>query len=258
MAVKAYPEPSKTYGECVCVAGIRLDTAEPQWVRLYPLNFRGLPEEQQFDKWDVIRLEARRRSDKDGRPESYSPILDSIEVVDHFGTKDGWRRRKTFVDPLVAPSMCEIQRRQKVDRTSLGVFKPKDVHNIQVNVAKPWPENKQVLVRRQTLFDPGPLRPLEQLPYEFKFHYRCGDPDCGGHAQGMIDWEIGQFYRRTRGLPEVDRLKAIERKWLHELCGPDKDTHFFTGNLAKRQNVFLLLGVFWPPRATADQLALAV
>jgi hypothetical protein len=257
VVVKAYPTPSRTYGECVCVAGIRVDTAEPEWVRLYPLNFRGLPNHQRFDKYDVIRLRARRRDDKDGRPESYSPILDTIEIIDHIGTGDGWRARKRYVDPLVVPSMCELQRLQKLDRTSLGVFRPEKVFEIHVTNAKPWDDNRRALTERQSLFD-APPRPLEQLPYEFRFHYRCSDADCGEHTQSLIDWELGQFYRRSRGRPERERLRLVEEKWLHEVCGDDRDVHFFAGNLAKRQHVFVLLGVFWPPRISVDQLALAL
>src|SRR5699024_12815403 len=45
VTVKAAPNPSTTYGETVCVAGIRLGGTGPtNWVRLYPINFRHLPE----------------------------------------------------------------------------------------------------------------------------------------------------------------------------------------------------------------------
>ena len=48
VTVKSYPQPSSRYHESVCVAGIRTDTKTPEWVRLYPLQFRDLPEEKQF------------------------------------------------------------------------------------------------------------------------------------------------------------------------------------------------------------------
>jgi hypothetical protein len=41
VTVKAYPQPSKRYGETVCVAGVRIDTDIPSWVRLYPVAYRG-------------------------------------------------------------------------------------------------------------------------------------------------------------------------------------------------------------------------
>jgi hypothetical protein len=58
--VKAYPQPSTKYTESVCVAGLRLDTPVPGWVRLYPVPFRLLKRERQFSKYDLIRVLVRR------------------------------------------------------------------------------------------------------------------------------------------------------------------------------------------------------
>jgi hypothetical protein len=41
ITVKTYPNPSETYGETVCVAGVRLDRGRPEWIRLYPVKFRN-------------------------------------------------------------------------------------------------------------------------------------------------------------------------------------------------------------------------
>ena len=83
--IKAYPviDPvSQT--EAVCVAGISM--AEPhQWVRLFPLDYRGLIRAQKFKKYEVIDLTATK-STKDSRPESYTPVLDSITVGELLGT----------------------------------------------------------------------------------------------------------------------------------------------------------------------------
>jgi hypothetical protein len=54
VTVKSYPQPSSRYHESVCVAGIRRDTRDPQWVRLYPVQFR-----------DLLRRQAARCKGKD-------------------------------------------------------------------------------------------------------------------------------------------------------------------------------------------------
>src|SRR3990170_8266738 len=82
--VKAYPQPSVKYTESVCVAGLRLDTPEPEWVRLYPVQFRLLARERQFSKYDVIRCRARRPR-SDSRAESFTPHTDTIEKIGHIG-----------------------------------------------------------------------------------------------------------------------------------------------------------------------------
>lgn len=57
VTVKAYPVVSQRYREAVCVAGVRTDTKTPEWVRLFPVCFRDLPEDRQFTKYQHIRLQ---------------------------------------------------------------------------------------------------------------------------------------------------------------------------------------------------------
>jgi hypothetical protein len=40
VVVKTYPNPSHSYGETVCCAGV--DLATGRWVRMYPITFRRL------------------------------------------------------------------------------------------------------------------------------------------------------------------------------------------------------------------------
>ncbi len=49
--VKVYPSPSIKYGEVVCTAGI---TNEGKFIRLYPIPYRDLPDEQQFKKFLIL------------------------------------------------------------------------------------------------------------------------------------------------------------------------------------------------------------
>ncbi|MBL8817012.1 MAG: hypothetical protein JNL58_13370 [Planctomyces sp.] len=52
--VKTYPLPSRGYQELVCTAGI---TEAGEWVRLYPIDYRYRPADQQFDKYQWIEVE---------------------------------------------------------------------------------------------------------------------------------------------------------------------------------------------------------
>jgi hypothetical protein len=56
ITVKTYPNPSETYGETVCVAGVRLDRERPEWIRLYPVKFRNADFDNQFKKYEIIRV----------------------------------------------------------------------------------------------------------------------------------------------------------------------------------------------------------
>jgi hypothetical protein len=247
VTVKAYPAISTKYGEVVCVAGIRTDTKRPEWVRLFPVPFRDLPFDQRFKKYDVIELEAQRHP-SDARPESYLPNVDSLEVLQHLDTKKGWSRRRPFVEPLVLDSMCEIQRRQKGDGTSLGIFAPAEVGDftIERNTAEWDPAKARVVVQPSLLF-PG-KKGLEKIPYRFRYQYRCGDSKCPGHHQSIIDWELAEAFR-SWPYPEPERLQKIRTRWLDQMCAASRETYFFVGNIHQHPEAFLVLGVFWPPRA---------
>jgi hypothetical protein len=60
VTVKAAPNPSAKSGETVCVAGLGLTHGRTQarWIRLSPINFRFLEQDQQFKKYDILRVRA--------------------------------------------------------------------------------------------------------------------------------------------------------------------------------------------------------
>jgi hypothetical protein len=49
ITVKTYPTLSRKYGETVCTAGVRADGS---WMRIYPVPFRRLDEEEQYKKFE--------------------------------------------------------------------------------------------------------------------------------------------------------------------------------------------------------------
>jgi hypothetical protein len=262
--VKAYPALSRTYGEVCCVAGTQMTEAGPTWIRLYPVPFRALEDQQQFRKYQRIRLRVSAHRG-DTRPETRRPDRDSIETVGSpISSSEGWARRRRWVEPLMVPSMCEVRRRQRQDKTSLAVFRPAQVEDLVIE-DRDIEEDKRKMAKafaaQGNLFgglDGGErqqqLQELEQIPYSFKYRYTCAEPECSGHAQSIIDWEIVQFYRQVRHRDDWrNRLRA---RWLGELCGADKDTAFFVGNQHLHPHTFMILGVWWPPRRP-EQLALA-
>ncbi len=268
--VKAYPALSKTYGEVSCVAGVQFspdDQLSPRdlsWIRLYPVPYRDLDGNQQFAKYQPIRVDVQQHSG-DRRPETRRPNRESIEIVGSpIPTSDSWERRRRFLEPLMADSMCAIQRAQAEAGTSLGIFRPKRVLDLQVEsvdvkaekaeIARAWVAQGSLLSAEPAEEKSHQLKALELIPWRFKLRYECADPSCRSHSQSIIDWEIDQYYRRVRHSSEwVDKLR---HRWLEEICGPDRDTALIVGNQHQHPTSFLILGVWWPPR-TAEQLAFA-
>jgi len=56
ITVMTYPHPSEAHQELVCTAGI---TETGEWVRLYPIDYRYRPKNQQFRKYHRSRTTPR-------------------------------------------------------------------------------------------------------------------------------------------------------------------------------------------------------
>jgi len=249
--VKSYPLPSQSLGEAACVIGVHRTLG---LVRIYPVPFRQLEDEKQFRKYEVIRLNVKQPRN-DPRPNTFRPQLDTIQVVTpKLSTDNHWRARKDWILPFLSDSMCQIQSEQKKSGLSMGFFKPSEITDILQEDADPeWSARDLAKLTKGQMdfFMTRQNRLLEKIPYNWKYVYKCFDPNCNGHVQTIIDWEINAFYLKQikgKGITDATEVhEAIKRKFLDELCGPKKDTHFFTGNMLKHPVTFLILGVFWPP-----------
>lgn len=247
ITVKAYPNPSKKYVETVCVAGI--DISKNEWVRLYPIPYRDLDEDKKFRKYSIIQVRAKKpRNDR--RPESYRIDMNSIKILDYLDPRDKWIRRKNIVLPTVDNSMCEILRLQKREDKSLGVFKPCNVNFIWTK-GRPKDERARKACYAQLRFFDKKKDVIETIPFWFRYTFSCSDePMCPGHDYLIIDWEIGQTYRKWRrkyGTEDV-LLEKIREQWLIKMCSPKRDFYFFVGNTKRFRETFMILGVFYPPK----------
>lgn len=251
VTVKAYPQPSKSYGETVCVAGVRVDQAEPSWVRLYPVAFRDLPYADRFKKYQLVDL-AASTSTRDQRPESRRPNLESMKLGDTLKTNRSWRDRWDHLAPLAgATTACELLAVQgPANAPSLGLIKP-TVDDLTIEANEDFAADKKALLEMAAapdLFGSPERTPLEAAPLKLKYRYRCQSSRCGGHHQSIIDWEAGEAVRTWRDGYSEERLREVLReKWLDQMCAPDRDTYFYLGNQQAHRKSFLVLGVFWPP-----------
>ncbi|KUN62512.1 hypothetical protein AQJ54_31195 [Streptomyces griseorubiginosus] len=253
ITVKTYPELSNKYRETSCVAGIRLDQGEPQHVRLFPVPFRLLSEDAQFSKYSIIEVDVEpHRPERDSRPESLRPDLDTLEIVGAVPSDGGWKKRYRYVEPLVAPSLCAIKRDQEQRGTSLGVFQPAEITRFRLEPAEPWSVSKAALADQLDLFEQE-LNPLEWVPLDFRYSFRCADDDCPTHDMGLKDWEAGQSYRKfLRKYGERGVREALRETWYDRMCAPNRAIHFFVGNIAAHPKTFMLLAVFYPERKVVE------
>lgn len=250
--VKTYPTPSKGYVETVCTAGIT-DTGE--WIRLYPISYRYLEDEQKYSKYSWIEIAVRKNS-SDRRIESYQPVMESIKILDKPKSKElQWREALSIVRPIANKSLCEIKKLQENKNRSLGIFKPYKVTDFYFEKEEnaSW-TNEQAQYIQQTLLGPE-IKELERIPYSFHYKFLCDHEGCTGHDLTIIDWEIYQAYRswRHRYSNENILLAKIKQKWFEELLGEDRDSFFIVGNHNRWQSSFMVLSVFWPPKNLSYQ-----
>lgn len=254
MTVMTYPHPSDGYLELVCTAGI---TEELKWVRLYPIDYRYRPRAQQFRKYQWIDVETEKpMPGKDKRPESFRPILDTIKIIgEPMSTAKNWKQRREVIDKMPHRTVNELKALWEIDRTSLGVVRPMRVVDMEIRPVedRDWKPNWQDLFKQMTLFGPQ-QKPLRKIPYTFHYHFECEDSEKP-HVAMCEDWELGTLF-----LKESERLgseeaaaESVKKKFLGELCREDKDTRFFMGT-RHPYNVWLVLGVFWPPKTLQKDL----
>ncbi|MBD3781619.1 MAG: hypothetical protein IE926_01495 [Micrococcales bacterium] len=250
ITVKAAPNPSAKSGETVCVAGLGLSEGRTQarWIRLYPINFRFLEQDQQFKKYDIIRVRGIPAAG-DSRVESWQPDMATMKVIDHL---DPWRRRRALLEPTASDTMCELNRQNQhaTVAPSLGLVPVRSLTDLRITDHAGWTPDEQAkidaYVNQFDLFDDSDKSPLEAPRFEGHYRWKCYDAQCNGHDQSIIDWEFVALQRRLRNLPAERVRAALREKFVDMMFRPPRQPAFFVGNQAKRHHVFHVLGVYYP------------
>ncbi|MBW1766862.1 MAG: hypothetical protein JRJ65_07395 [Deltaproteobacteria bacterium] len=249
ITVKTYPEYSIKYTETVCTCGILADTK--QLIRIYPIRFRYLDGEYKFSKYQWINAEIRK-SKKDSRPESYNIKDDSIKlgpIIDTNG--NGWVERERWVlsENNYYNSLEELQNVREGESTSLGIIRPKSIKGCKI-VNKNENEIKVAELRKKSIMAQLDMltekQELELLPFRFSLEFCCDHELCKGHKLSILDWEIAELYRKLKN--KTNWKEIIIGKVMDGICGEQRDTYLFLGNMAQHQHVFCVLGFFWPPK----------
>lgn len=251
ITVKTYPIPSKKYDELVCTAGV---TETGDFVRLYPINFRDLPFTQQFKKYQWIEVIAEKHKGLDVRKESYCPDCDSIKVLGKFipPNPGNWNERAKYALKKKANSIEDLYEQQKIDQTSLGIFKPKKVFDLVISEDTPdWPPKFLHELQQRRLFEyrKKTLMPPRKVPFKFHYCFECDDKRCKGNHRMMIeDWEVGALFWRLvdKGASHKEASEKVRDRFLEFICGPDKDTHFYVGTILAYPKSWVVIGVFYP------------
>jgi hypothetical protein len=265
ITVKTYPTLSRKYGETVCTAGVREDGS---WVRLYPVPFRRLNEEQQYKKYDWIECQVQRRT-ADPRPESFRPLnTEELKAVKHMDTSNNWRERRRLLlkTARVYTQLDDLIQGAKANRISLAVFKPARIIDLTYEEEEPnWDPDKLKQMRDQysqlELFEDNAWREtfkvIPKLPYSFSYKFE----DAAGRTSELqiLDWEIGALYwncLKSCNGNEKSALRKVRLKYFEEFLG--KDLHFFLGTTQQfhfvAPNPWVIIGVLPIPYEKQQEL----
>ncbi len=253
ITVMTYPHPSRGHNELICTAGL---TESGDWVRLYSIDYRYRPKEQQFKKyqWIEVDLDAKGAGNDD-RKESRRPILDTLRLIGKpLSAEKGWEARREIIDKIPNYTLHDLKRQFDLDRTSLGIVKPQRILDLEIRTASSnWKPEWKLLFDQMTLFGPQ-QKPLSKIPFSFHYIFECED-DTKPHTAMCEDWELGVLF-----LNEVARLgsekaaaDSVKQKFFNEICAPDRDTSFYMGTFFP-YNVWLVLGLYWPPKIAQPKL----
>lgn len=254
---KTYPSPSANYSETSCVAGV---TEAGKLIRLFPVPFRLIADEQQFRKWQwVTMLVEKARADH--RPESHRVFVDKIQCDAEplRAGKGGWPRRMEFLRKVpVFSDFAAVELARQNSGSTLALLRPSRILALEIKPTKTagWTNEERAkleqMQQQASLLDdeenqlPPPL--LEKIPFDFHYRYEClvdGRPVEYKHK--LVDWEVGALFRRLRRDHGASGWEAPFRaKYEQEL--PAKDLLLMLGTIHRFKDQWLAVSVICPPR----------
>lgn len=250
ITVRTYPVPATKGVEVSCTAGV---TDDGKWIRLFPLPYRLLDDENKFKKYQWINVSVTKAKG-DSRPESFNPQVDQIEIGKTLSTERDWWARWDVLRPLVGPTLCALQdERDAHGHPTLGLIKPQIERLIIEPCSSEWTPKQLDSLRQTSLLHKAPETELEKIPFDFSYEFRCGKVFCNGHKMICTDWETGQSYRQWRRKYGDQWEGAFRERYETEMI-EKYDTHFYVGNLHQRPNAWIVVGLFYPPKPAMNDL----
>jgi hypothetical protein len=245
--VKAYPQPSRTYEETVCVAAISDDGRD--MLRLFPIRYRQLPKDRQFDRFDLVELTMEIPRD-DPRPESRHVIEDSIRIIGR-GKEINDAAKVRLWQPFVASTLKVLHVENKKTQRSFGIVRP-DPGSVRFFI-KPTKDidadgraMNEAAYQQVSLFE----EPLAKLPPpDYAFGYKF---TSGGHSHEHLihDWEVQAAYiayRRRYGDRTLDMLRQEYGERI-----PSHNLHFILGTMKAHPQTFIIIGLLRSPISPDD------
>ncbi len=242
---KTYPAVSKKYTETVCTGGIDRDG---NFVRLYPIPFRFLENEEKYERWNVIRVKVYK-DDKDNRPESWH-LIPGIKIT-ILGRINREKDRWDWMRGGVYSSTKEMKQRGYTN--GLVQIEPTELYWKPEN--KKWSSNQLAVFNQGNLFhEMEEIKAMsERVPWQFRLKFK--ESNTGEEFdQKILAWSYYQGYRRNleKLQDENEALKAVRDKVHTSILDPTKIVYAIFGTHS-RFNHWMVSGIYHLPRKIHDQ-----
>jgi hypothetical protein len=237
--VKAFPQPSRKHEETVCCAGITEDTQE--LLRLFPIRYRRLAKDDQFDRFDLVEMTITKAADP--RPESYRVDEVSIHLIEK-SRKISEEAKVRLWMPFIAPSLKALTAQNTATGCSLGIIRP-DPGSLKFIIKEAAQSDTGDQAVAEMIFEQAslledPLKPLERPKYSFAYHYTC---DGHAHKHQIHDWEVqAAFIGYKRRYQTEEKALAMMRQEYGQRI-PTRNPHFIMGTMAAHPRTFIVIGL---------------
>lgn len=250
---KTYPSPSAKYVETSCVAGM---DEQGHLIRLYPVPFRYVSDDQQFKKYQWITAKVQK-ANNDHRPESHRIFTDTIHCDPVLDTENHWEKRRQWLDRLpVFDDFDALEAARQSTGMTLALLRPSRIAALEITPAASddWtPDELDCLLQAQKqgqLFEDTErkdLARLKKLPFEFHYRYVCESAaGVKAYRHKIVDWEAGALYGNVRRT-HLDQWEAPFRQQIEGRL-PQQDLMFLMGTIHRFKNQWLIVSLIYPPK----------
>lgn len=254
---KTYPSPSAKYSETSCVAGM---DEHGNLIRLFPVPFRLVNNEQQFKKWQWINVLVEKSPDR--RVESHKVFIDTIEPCEWVSTRKDWTDRRYWLDKLpIFHDFNTLEQARQTDGITLALLRPHEITELLITRASAdeWTDQEldklQQMQQQASLFDEDlpTLKRLQKIPFDFHYRYSClVDGELIDYKHKIVDWEACQLYRTVLRSHGKDAWEAPFRQKIFEDL-PSKDLMFLMGTIHRFPNQWLIVSLIYPPKRQIEE-----
>jgi len=251
---KTYPNPSKQYRETSCVAAVN---SQGQLRRLFPVPYRFLQGDRQFQKWEWITARVSKAR-KDHRPESYNIDADSIIRKKIIPTSNGWKQRLKWLDPHFLATPFDLELRRQQQEFSLGCVRPNRIIELQIKKSSQpdWTEEERQKLIQECLFDTAEAKSkiaLQKVPFDFYYTYNCVESN-GQLVEArhkITDWEAGALYWNCLARYGTEWEKYFRMKFEVDFASK-RDLVFLLGTIHRFPDQWLIVGIYYPPKLSTN------